>query len=186
MNERARKAAHSAAQYQVRPARASDAAGLCAAERETARIPGRLVSLPDELEPAAFARRIDELAAAGSYLVVESDNGIVAHGLLEPVGPLAALAHIRTLTIVVHSGHTGQGIGHVLMQSLLDWARAQPGVEKVELRVRATNAAAVHLYTKFGFVEEGRLRRRVKLADTGYVDDITMAWFAPTSGGRIS
>jgi RimJ/RimL family protein N-acetyltransferase len=59
-------------------------------------------------------------------------------------------------------------------------------VEKVELRVRATNAAAVHLYTKFGFVEEGRLRRRVKLADTGYVDDITMAWFAPTSGGRIS
>lgn len=49
--------------------------------------------------------------------------------------------------------------------------------EKIELLVRATNARAIHLYSKLGFIEEGRFRNRVRLPDDEFVDDIAMAWF---------
>ncbi len=161
----------------VRKAREADAAILCAAERETARIPGRLLSQPHEFHEAAFARKIGELAQAGSYLVVERDGAVVAHGLLEPAATIAAIAHVVTLTIVVHPGHTGQGIGTVLLRALQDWAQNNVGVERVELRVRASNEAAIHLYKKFGFAEESRFYKRAKLADGSFIDDIGMTWF---------
>ena len=162
----------------IRKARVSDAPLLCAAERETARVPGRLVSLPHELGEEAFVRKIAELAEAGSYLVAERDGAVVGHALLDCAGPQAALAHVRTLTVVAHPRHTGQGVGTALMLALLDWARSDPQVERVELRVRETNAAAIHLYKKCGFREESRFRRRLQLADGRYLDDIGMTWFA--------
>jgi putative acetyltransferase len=162
----------------TRQARVSDASLLCAAERVTARVPGHLVSLPHELDEEAFARKIAELAEAGSYLVAERDGAVIGHALLDFAGPQAALAHVRTLTIVVHPRHTGQGVGTALMHALLDRARADPQVERVELRVRETNVAAIRLYKKFGFTEESRFCRRLRLADGKYLDDIGMTWFA--------
>jgi len=166
----------------IRTARVDDAAILCAAEQETARVPGRLVSLPRELDVAAFARKIAELSAAGSYLVAERGGTIVGHALLEPAGPQAALAHVRTTTIVVHPPYTGQGIGTALMRALLDWARANSQVERVELRVRATNTIAIHLYKKCGFAEESRFRNRIRFPDGSCIDDIGMTWFRDSEG----
>jgi len=164
-------------QLRIRRACATDAPALCAAERETAHVPGRLMSQPHELHAAAFAQKIAELAEAGSYLVAERNGGIVGHALLEPAGSLAALTHVRTLTLVVHPGNTGQGIGTALLSALQEWARASTDVQRVELRVRETNAAAIHLYKKCGFAEESRFHRRVKLPDGTYLDDIGMTWF---------
>ncbi|MGH8041557.1 MAG: GNAT family N-acetyltransferase [Rudaea sp.] len=160
----------------IRAARVDDAPILWAAERETARVPGRLISQPHELHEAAFAQKITELAD-GSYLVAERDGIVVGHALLDHASPLVALAHVRSLTIVVHPAYAGQGIGTALLHALLDWARATASVERVELRVRATNAAAIGLYTKCGFVEESRFRKRIRLADGSCIDDIGMTWF---------
>jgi len=63
------------------------------------------------------------------------------------------------------------------MRDLMDWAQQTPRVGKIELLVRATNERAIHLYSKLGFVEEGRFRNRVRLPDGELVDDIAMAWF---------
>ena len=172
-----------AAPLSIRRARVEDAAPLCAAEQETARVPGRLVSLPHELNVPAFAQKIADLGAAGSYLVAERGGVIVGHALLEPAGPHAALAHVRTTTIVVHPPHTGQGVGTALLRALLAWARNNAQVERVELRVRETNAGAIHLYKKCGFVEEARFRRRIKLPDGSLIDDIGMTWFNPAAHG---
>ncbi len=62
------------------------------------------------------------------------------------------------------------------MQEMLGWARANPRLGKIELLVRAENARAVALYRKFGFVEEGRLRRRVQTVGGRFLDDLVMAW----------
>lgn len=161
----------------IRKAHVADASVLCAAERETARVPRQLMSRPHELHETAFVQKISELSGDGSYLVAERDGAIVGHAVLDVAGPLEALTHVRTLTIVVHPGCTGQGVGTALMSALLDWTRAQASVERLELRVRETNATAIHLYKKCGFVEEGRFRRRVKLPDGNLIDDIGMTWF---------
>jgi RimJ/RimL family protein N-acetyltransferase len=141
------------------------------------------LSQPHELHVDAFEKKIAQLADAGSYLVAERAGAVVGHALLEPAGDLAALAHVRTLTIVVHPGRTGQRIGASLMRAALEWVRTQATVERVELRVRETNLRAIHLYKKCGFAEESRFRRRVKLADGSLIDDIGMTWFKDCARG---
>lgn len=160
----------------IREARIEDAAILVEAERTTAQTPGLLISRPSELNMEAFERKIVELAAIGRYIVAETDGQVVGHALLDPM-PLEAIAHVFRLTIVVHPGFLGRGIGAALMRDLLDWAAQTRRVEKIELLVRATNERAIRLYAKLGFVEEGRLKRRVRFADGSFIDDVTMAWF---------
>ena len=161
----------------VRQARVEDAQALCSAEREIARTPGFLVSQSDELSPDAVASLIEALRdGSGCYLVAEEGGRIVGHAFLEPMG-LRAIRHVCRLTLVVHPGQDGRGIGTQMMGALTDWARKAPAVQKVELMVRSTNDRARRLYEKFGFVEEGRFRNRIRLADGSYIDDVAMAWF---------
>jgi RimJ/RimL family protein N-acetyltransferase len=170
---------HEAA-LRIRTATVEDAPLLAAAEIETARTPGLLVSKPEELNPDAFAARIAELEAPelrGRYIVACNERDeIVGHALLEPM-PLARVAHVFRLTIVVHPGNTSQGVGRAMMSDLLEWAQRDSRVEKIELLVRATNERAIRLYRSCGFVEEGRFASRIKLGDGSYIDDIGMAWF---------
>jgi len=62
------------------------------------------------------------------------------------------------------------------MNAFIEWAEAS-SVEKVCLSVFATNARAIALYQKFGFVEEGRRPNEVKLGPGEYVDDVLMYRF---------
>lgn len=55
------------------------------------------------------------------------------------------------LTIATHPNIRGRGAGRLLLQSLLDTARAR-GVEAVYLEVRSDNTAALGLYESLGFV----------------------------------
>lgn len=155
---------------------------LWQAEVETAKTAGQLVSSPDELVLDAFVTKLRELSAAGSYVVAEDAGAAVGHALVERM-PLIALRHVVRLTVVVHPGHTGRGVGTGLIQHLQRWASAEPGVEKIELLVRSTNTGAVKLYRRLGFVEEGRLKNRVRLPNGRLVDDVAMAWFAKSSAG---
>ena len=160
----------------IRDARIDDAPTLIAAEKETARTPGLLVSRSPELKLEAFEQKMAELARTGRYIVAERDTRIVGHAFLDPM-PLEAIAHVFRLNIVVHPGFLGQGVGTALMRDLMNWAQRTPRVGKIELLVRASNEPAVRLYSGLGFVEEGRFRNRVRLPDGSFVDDIAMAWF---------
>jgi RimJ/RimL family protein N-acetyltransferase len=160
----------------IRDACIEDAAILLAAEKETARTPGLLVSRPHELTRAAFEQKIDDLNASGRYIVAENDGKVVGHALLNPM-PLEAIFHVFRLTIVVHPDYLDKGIGTALMRDLLAWAEQTPQVGKIELLVRVTNERAIRLYSKLGFVEEGRFRNRVRMPDGSFVDDLAMAWF---------
>jgi len=140
------------------------------------------VSRPHELTRAAFEQKIVDLGSSGRYVVAEKEGKVVGHALLDPM-QLEAISHVFRLTIVVHPGFLGRGIGAALMRDLIDWAEQTPRVGKIELLVRATNERAVRLYSKLGFVEEGRFRNRVRLPNGSFVDDISMAWFPKRSTG---
>lgn len=155
----------------IRLAQSADAALLCQAEQVIATRPGHLVSRPDELHVQNFVATIEKPTTR--YIVAEENNEIIGHAFLEQMG-LQAVAHIMRLTIAVHEGHQGQGVGRLLMTELIDWAKSTPSVEKIELHVRATNLRAIALYKKLGFEEEGRLKKRIKISETEYVDDLTM------------
>ena len=83
--------------------------------------------------------------------------------------------HVGEMGIFVMKPYRGRGIGRELLAWLLRWSK-KAGLEKVTLSVFATNLAAIALYRKFGFIEEGRRGRQFKISDR-YVDEILMALF---------
>jgi ribosomal-protein-alanine N-acetyltransferase len=63
------------------------------------------------------------------------------------------LDELHINTIAVRPELRGQGIGRQLLAYVLDDARAH-GAQRVMLEVRASNAAAIALYSAFGFTTE--------------------------------
>jgi ribosomal protein S18 acetylase RimI-like enzyme len=162
----------------IRPARIEDAPILAQAERAIAATPGFLASQPAELTDERLAQKIAALGRAdnGCFLVAEAAGQIVGHGVLDPL-PLAAVRHVVHLTLVAHIGWQGVGVGRELLGRLIEWAKATPAVEKIELHVRSSNQQAQSLYRTMGFTEMGRWRRRIKIGPGQYLDDVAMELF---------
>jgi RimJ/RimL family protein N-acetyltransferase len=66
--------------------------------------------------------------------------------------------HVGEFGIMLRKDYRGMGIGTLLLESLISWAK-KSHVRKINLKVRTDNKAAIHLYKKFGFQIEGTLSR---------------------------
>ncbi len=84
-------------------------------------------------------------------------------------------AHVGYLGMGVRRDFRGQGIGRRLMDTAVAQARTS-GLEKIELQVYTSNAAAIALYKKAGFEEEG-LRKRARVVDGVYYDILLLGLF---------
>jgi diaminopimelate decarboxylase len=113
--------------------------------------------------------------------VVALDAGrVVGHVYIQREGH-PVTRHVATLGIAVAADHRRQGIGRALMAEAFRWARTS-AVEKIMLSVYPHNHAAIALYRRFGFVEEGRLVGHSRKS-TGYEDEILMsAWITEGPG----
>jgi RimJ/RimL family protein N-acetyltransferase len=83
-------------------------------------------------------------------------------------------AHTGEFGISVHPNFQGIGIGRILIETLLDWAKRNATIEKVYLNVFATNKHAIKLYEDLGFIEEGRHIKAIKQVTGEYVDTLQM------------
>jgi RimJ/RimL family protein N-acetyltransferase len=92
-------------------------------------------------------------STAQSFVAVDDDGGLVGNLGIELGG-----YGVAELGMMVDSAWRGRGVGSALLQAGIEWARSA-GAHKVALQHWPTNERAVALYDKFGFVEEGRLRR---------------------------
>jgi len=66
----------------------------------------------------------------------------------------------------VRKQYWGLGIGSLMLDALIHWARATQIVKKINLRVRTDNQRAIHLYERKGFVNEGTIRKEIFLNGT--------------------
>jgi RimJ/RimL family protein N-acetyltransferase len=55
----------------------------------------------------------------------------------------------------------GRGVGSALVAAAIEWGR-ENGLHKLTLSVFPHNEAAIGLYRKFGFVEEGRREKHIR------------------------
>jgi L-phenylalanine/L-methionine N-acetyltransferase len=112
-------------------------------------------------------------------LVAVSGGRVVGH-LTAAREEGMATRHVATLGMAVASDWRGRGVGSALMAEAIRWGRAV-GVEKLALSVYPGNEAALALYRKYGFREEGRLTGHSKKA-VGYLDEIVMGlWLVERS-----
>lgn len=82
-------------------------------------------------------------------------------------------AHRAGMGIALFQKYTGMGLGRVLMDRMLKYAK-ESGFEQIELTVVSANERAVRLYMGFGFEECGRIPHANKYDDGTYSDDIFM------------
>jgi putative acetyltransferase len=110
------------------------------------------------------------------------DNVYYLVALIE--GRIVGLSHVATFSrprrshagaigISVHADWQGKGVGKELMRAIVDLADNWLNLTRLELEVYADNEAAIHLYERFGFEVEGRLRQHA-LRDGQFVDSIVM------------
>jgi putative acetyltransferase len=162
----------------VREARSEDAEQVIALVQRITSEPGISVltgpgefTMTVEQEQQFFA----DCAAADNalYLVAEVEGQIV--GLLNcRGGKRRAERHAATLGVSIAREWRNQGVGSKLMARAIEWAKSTGIVTRIELHVFTRNAAAIHLYEKYGFEVEGRLRRAA-YRDGEYQDNLVMA-----------
>lgn len=107
------------------------------------------------------------------HLVAEFDRRVVGNlGLT--VEPAARRRHVGSIGMGVHDEFQGRGVGAALMAAMVDLADNWLQLRRIELTVYEDNAAAIHLYEKFGFAVEGHHRDYAFRAGE-YVTALTMA-----------
>lgn len=164
----------------IRKAVAADRAGILALYRKVAEVPDGIARAPGEVTDAYVAGFMDKAADGGLEFVAEIDGAIAGEIHAAPIGPAAFSALLTDLTIAVAPSAQGRGVGRALFQALLGEVSAHmPHISRVELFARDSNVRARALYRSLGFVEEGRLRGRVRNAAGELETDTVMGWLRP-------
>jgi diaminopimelate decarboxylase len=165
---------------EIRPARPRDARAFVefwkAIVAEGRRVRSEQVQRPARTYRSRFRR---SWTGRGAQLVAVEGDRVVGHlSIAREDHPVTT--HVATLGMAVAADRRGSGIGSALMAHAFQWARSV-GVEKVLLSVYPHNTAAISLYRKFGFVEEGRLARHSRKS-YGYEDELLMScWLGSRS-----
>ncbi|MCQ6268701.1 GNAT family N-acetyltransferase [Fictibacillus sp. WQ 8-8] len=166
-------------QYTIRKATEADAEQiLIHIQKVLEAYPDFLASSPEEFNTTLEEEKewIASHEKHGLLLVAEVEQKII--GLLNfRLSTRKKFCHQGMFGMSIQEPYTDQGIGSSLLQHLLEWAKKDERVEKVSLEVFSNNKRALHLYEKFGFIEEGRRKKNAKLRPGYYVDDIYMSQF---------
>lgn len=163
----------------IRSALAPDAAAVIDAAKRIFAQSDTVLTQADEFtmtvedEAAFLAKRAESVT--GLFVIAEaSGTGIIAIAGLDPAARRRAM-HNVTLGIMVDASWHRRGVGDAVMTTLMAWARANAAVRRVQLEVVASNAHALRLYERHGFVTEGRRRGVFQRQPGVFEDDLIMA-----------
>ena len=165
-----------------RPATLDDKHKILALYREVISRPHGLVREAREITEEYVGKFLGNSLADGIILVVDDDEGAGLIGEIHTYKPsLQALSHVlEHLTVVVHPSFQRRGVGRALFVAMLNKVRSDnPDVLRVELIAKESNHAAISLYRSLGFVEEGRMEKRIKKPDGSFEADVLMVWMNP-------
>lgn len=105
---------------------------------------------PIDLEARATSLQLD-----GTFVAIATDNVV---GMLHVEQSHFGFGEIG---MMVARDWRGRGVGSALVEAAINWSR-EHGLHKLTLSVFPHNEAAIGLYRKFGFAEEGRRERQIR------------------------
>jgi RimJ/RimL family protein N-acetyltransferase len=132
-----------------------------------------IAAVAEERDGIATEPPVDVEARAASWTI---DGTLVAAAGTEIVGSLyvdRSRFGFGEIGMAVAREWRRRGVGSALLGAAIEWARER-GLHKLSLGVFAHNAAAIALYRKFGFVEEGRRIKHYRRANGELWDSVEM------------
>jgi RimJ/RimL family protein N-acetyltransferase len=130
-------------------------------------------AVAEERDGIATEPPVDVEARAASWTI---EGTFVADAAGEVVGSLhlePSRFGFGEIGMAVAREWRGRGVGSALLAAAIEWAR-QRELHKLSLSVFPHNAAAIALYRKFGFVEEGRRIKHYRRASGELWDALDM------------
>jgi len=161
----------------LRPARAGDAEAVCAIYNQG--IEDRVATLETELRTPE-ERRAWMAARGPRHPVIVAESGgapgaagtLVGWGSLNVFNARPAYRHVADFSVYVERAWRGKGVGHRLLERLIETAR-EIGYHKMVLSTFPTNAGGVKLYERLGFSRVGVYHEQGML-DGQWVDTLIM------------
>lgn len=163
----------------LRSATASDAKKLNALASDVFKSSEYLITTPEEFSSFTDDQQVEriktfEVESGHILLVVEHKNELI--GMLDfQNGKRNRIAHAGSFGMSVKSTWRSKGIGEILLKGLIEWVKAHPTLEVINLGVLEGNKPAIALYSKMGFEITGKHPFFVKLSDGKYVADLSMS-----------
>lgn len=147
-----------------------------AAEPADARAMAQLYAVvASERDGIATEPPVDLHAAAGQFART-TDGTVVAVGGGQVIGMLhvdVSRFGFGEFGMCVDRDWRGRGVGSALVRAAISWSRDR-GLHKLCLEVFPHNAAAIAMYRKAGFVQEGHRIRQYRRASGEFWDAIVM------------
>jgi RimJ/RimL family protein N-acetyltransferase len=168
----------SAAGAVVRPATNEDLDELVAHTWAVA-AEGRWTGVEVPFDRDARRARLESICSRESSTVLVADTsasggpGIVGHISVE-----IASYGVADIGMLIIDGWRGVGLGTALLDAGMEWA-SRAGAHKMALEVWPHNFAALELYRRSGFVEEGRKRRHYRRRNGEIWDAVLMGRSLP-------
>lgn len=157
----------------LRSAEESDAAALIDYLKITTTETPYLIREPEEVtitleQEKSFIRHLKD-AEKELLLIAMLDDKLIGNCSLMSIASYRRYAHRCELAIALYQKYCGCGIGKVMMQTVLDVAKAV-GYEQAELKVISDNQNAIALYENLGFEKYGTLPNNMKYVDGTYAN----------------
>jgi RimJ/RimL family protein N-acetyltransferase len=153
------------AEFAVRPGRPDDGRAMAELFAAVAQERDGIATEP----PVDVEQRSVQFAASSAASIVAVADGRIIGTLHVEVSRFG----FGDLGMLVDRRWRGRGVGSALLRAAIDWARGQ-GLHKLCLEVFPHNAAAIAMYRKAGFAEEGRRVRQYRRASGELWDSIVM------------
>lgn len=132
---------------------------------------GKVYNYPKEPILERWGKKIIEPDWERAWAVLQ-DGKIIGH--LDLKGPkLPTELHRAVLGIGVEQPFHGMGLGSLLTEAAIAWAKTQPSLAWIDLYVFSNNSPAIRLYQKKGFQEKGRVPDKFRIAGEK-IEDIHM------------
>ena len=165
--------------YTIRPADENDAKNLSEVRLQ---IDGETENMDREkgeayIDEIGFKQLIkdDTESVHNLFLVCEANGRIVGFSRCEG-NQLKRMSHKVEFGVCLLKDFWGYGIGTNFLKETIRWADLNE-IKKISLSVLETNEKAILLYKKYGFEEEGLLKKDKLLSDGNFYNTVIMARF---------
>jgi RimJ/RimL family protein N-acetyltransferase len=142
---------------------------------ESDRLPLALLfaAVAEERDGIAAEPPVDVEARAAGWQLDRTFVALVGEEIVGELNVSPSRFGYGEIGMLVAAGWRGRGVGSALVAAAIDWSRSR-GLHKLSLSVFPHNEAAIALYRKFGFVEEGRRTKHLRRANGELWDLIDM------------
>lgn len=128
------------------------------------------------LTPATLAIEIDYLRYSINNLLLVA---IIDETIIGTISVRAAeqyrISHVGEIGISILKEYWGLGIGTMMLEEALFWAKENGVLLRLELDVQTRNKRAVHLYKKLGFQIEATMERGMRKDNGEFLDVYRMS-----------